>query len=452
MNRGKILVIDDENQLRKALSRIIELEGYEVFQSENGAGGLKILEKEKDIVLVICDVKLPDMNGMIILSTIRQKYPHLEVILLTAYGTIHDGVQAMKQGAFDYITKGDGDEQIIIGIEKAVEKAKLQKRIFELENKLETRYSFDRIIGQSKMMKDTIDLARKVAPTDSTVLLEGETGTRKELFAQSIHNGSPRKNKPFIAVNCSALPRELLESEIFGYRKGAFTGAVADKKGLFEEAHEGTLFLDEIGEMHPDLQTKLLRVLEDQTFTRIGDNKFIRVNVRIIAATNRDLLKEIAANNFRHDLYYRLSVLKIHIPALRERKEDIPELINYFSRIYAGKTKKKIKGASPAFLQKLDTFDWPGNTRELKNIVERAVILADTEELIPDLLPSEIQYPDSGNALPKEYDTLESMEKSHILRMLKHTGGNKTKAAEKLGIAIPTLYRKLEQYGLQDLS
>lgn len=452
MKRGKVLVIDDENQLRKALSRIIELEGYEVFQGENGAKGLKILEKEKDVLLVICDVKLPDINGMIILSTIKQKYPHIEIILLTAYGTIHDGVQAMKQGAFDYITKGDGDEQIIITVEKAVEKAKLQRRIFELENKLETRYSFDRIIGQSKVIRDTIDLARKVAPTDSTVLLEGETGTGKELFAQSIHSGSPRKKKPFIAINCSALPKDLLESEIFGYRKGAFTGALVDKKGLFEEAHEGTLFLDEIGEMHPDLQSKLLRVLEDQTFTKIGDTKVIRVNIRIIAATNRDLLKEIAAANFRHDLYYRLSVLKIRIPALRERKEDIPGLVDYFSRIYAGKTKKKIERASPAFLEKLDAFDWPGNTRELKNVVERAVILADNQELTPDLLPPEIQYPDLWITSKDQYGTLESIEKSHILNMLEHTGGNKTKAAEKLGIAVPTLYRKLEQYGLQDLS
>ena len=451
MNRGKILVIDDENQLRKALSRIIELEGYEVFQSENGGKGLKILEKEKDILLVICDVKLPDINGMILLSTIKQKYPSVEVILLTAYGTIHDGVLAMKQGAFDYITKGDGDEQIIIIVEKAIEKAKLQRRILELENKLETRYSFDRIIGQSKVIRDTIGLARKVAPTDSTVLLEGETGTGKELFAQSIHNESPRRNKPFVAINCSALPKELLESEIFGYRKGAFTGAVVDKKGLFEEAHEGTLFLDEIGEMHPDLQAKLLRVLEDQTFIKIGDTKVMKVNVRIIAATNRDLLKENANDNFRHDLYYRLSVMKIHIPALRERKEDIPELVNYFTRIYSGKTKKKIAGASPLFLQKLKEFDWPGNTRELKNIVERAVILTDDHELTPDLLPAEIQHADLKILSADRYETLESMEKSHILHVLQYTGGNKTRAAERLGISIPTLYRKLEQYGLGNL-
>src|SRR5665811_291434 len=304
MVKGKILVIDDEDQLRKALSRIIELEGYEVLQAENATKGLKLLEKSNDFILVICDVKLPDISGLEVLKKIKAKNSSCEVILITAYGTIHDGVYTMKQGAFDYITKGDGDEQIIVTVEKAVEKAKLQKRILELENKLETRYSFDRIIAKSSILKNTISLAEKVAPTDSTVLIEGETGTGKELFAQSIHSASPRKNKPFVAVNCSAFPKELLESEIFGHKKGAFTGAYYDKKGLFEEANEGTLFLDEIGEMHPDLQAKLLRVLEEQTFTKIGDTKSTKVNVRIIAATNRDLLSEAQQEKFRSDLYY----------------------------------------------------------------------------------------------------------------------------------------------------
>ena len=450
MNRGKILVIDDENQLRRALSRIIELEGYEVFQSENAGKAMKILEKEKDILVAICDVKLPDASGLQLLPVVRQNYPHIEVILLTAYGTIHDGVRAMKEGAFDYITKGNGDEQIMVTVEKAVEKAKLRKRIQELENKLETRYSFDRIIGCSRAIKQTIEIARKVAPTDSTVLLQGETGTGKELFAQSIHNESPRRNKPFVAINCSALPGELLESEIFGYRKGAFTGALADKKGLFEEAHEGTLFLDEIGEMQTTLQAKLLRVLEDQSFTKIGDTRVIRVNVRIIAATNRDLLRE-AGESFRHDLYYRLSVMKIRLPALRERKEDIPDLVDHFIRIYAGKTKKKITGVDPLFLKKLNEFNWPGNTRELKNIIERAVILTDSHMLTPDLLPPEVQNGNNGDSAADLFGTLEDLEKTHIRKMLRHTGGNKTQAAAKLGISVPTLYRKLEQYKLGEL-
>jgi DNA-binding NtrC family response regulator len=448
MTKGKILVIDDEHQLRKALSRIIELEGYEVLQSDNGAKGLRILEKNPDILLVVCDVRLPDSNGLELLTVMKQQHPPVEVILLTAYGTIHDGVLAMKRGAFDYITKGDGDEQIIVTVEKAVEKGKLKRRIFELENKLESRYRFDRIIGASKSIRQTIELARRVAPTDSTVLLEGETGTGKELFAQSIHTESLRKNKPFVAVNCSAFPKDLLESEIFGHKKGAFTGAMFDKKGLFEEANEGTLFLDEVGEMHPDLQAKLLRVLEDQTFTKIGDTKMTRVNVRIIAATNRDLMSEVARENFRHDLYYRLSVFKIPIPALRDRKDDIPKLVAHFIQMYATKTKKKIAGASPEFLDKLKAFDWPGNTRELKNVIERAVILADKPTLSPDLLPYEIQHPDLKQSGYDPLGTLEDMERIHILKMLQHTGGNKTKAAEKLGISPPTLYRKLEQYGI----
>lgn len=448
MSKGKILVIDDEDQLRRALSRIIELEGYEVFQSDNALKGVKILEKDRDILLVVADVKLPDINGIQLLEKIRSKFS-CEVILITAYGTIHDGVHAMKLGAFDYMTKGDGDEQIIVTIEKAVEKAKLHRRILELEHKLETRYSFDRIIGESALIKETIRLAEKVAPTDSTVLLEGETGTGKELFAQSIHSASRRKNKPFIAVNCSAFPKDLLESEMFGYKKGAFTGAASDKKGLFEEANEGSLFLDEISEIHQEIQAKLLRVLEDQSFTKIGDTKPTRTDVRIIAATNRDLLKETQNEAFRSDLYYRLSVFRIPVPPLRDRKEDIPVLVVTFVKDYAEKTNKKIRRISDEFMNKLSNYNWPGNTRELKNLIERAVILNDGEELTADLLPPEIMLQTDDLKSVTDYGSLEEMEKIQIKRMLAHTKGNKTRAAEKLGIGVPTLYRKLKYYGLK---
>jgi len=448
MSKGTILVIDDEDQLRRALSRIIELEGYEVLQAENANKGIKLLQENMDISLVICDVKLPDINGIEVLKRIKAKNPLTEVILITAYGTIHDGVFAMKQGAFDYITKGDGDEQILITVEKAVEKAKMQKRIFELEDKLETRYSFDRITGNSKVIKDTISLAKKVAPTNSTVLLEGETGTGKELFAQSIHTASPRRNRPFIAVNCSAFPKELLESEIFGHKKGAFTGANIDKKGLFEEANDGTLFLDEIGEMHPDLQAKFLRVLEEQTFAKIGDTKLIKVDVRIIAATNRDLLNDVKTEKFRSDLYYRLSAFKIHIPALRERKEDISLLTESFVALYSFKTNKKIHFTDPEFLNRLTSFQWPGNIRELKNIVERSIILSDDGNLTQDLLPLEVLFPEKSN-MDDSNGTLEEMEKIHIQKILTFTKGNKTKAAKMLGIGIPTLYRKLKHHGIE---
>ncbi len=341
MSRGNILIIDDEERLRSVLSRIIELEGYQVFQAENATTGYRILEQQRDILAVIADVRLPDDNGLHVLEQIKEKYPLCEVILLTAYGTIHDGVSAMKLGAFDYITKGDGDEQILVVIDKAVEKAKMRRRIIELENKLETRYSFERIIGISKAIREPIMLARKVAPTDSTVLLEGETGTGKELFAQSIHNASNRRGKPFVAINCSAFPKELLESEMFGHKKGSFTGAVYDKKGLLEEAHEGTLFLDEISEMDSDLQAKLLRVLEEQTFTRVGDTKPVKINIRIIAATNRNLLQELDNNHFRADLYYRLSVFRIQIPPLRQRTKILNRWPDISSIIFLPGSRKK---------------------------------------------------------------------------------------------------------------
>jgi two-component system, NtrC family, response regulator len=449
MLKGSILIIDDEPKLRSALSRIIELEGYRVCQADNSRKGLQILEQQKDISLVITDVRLPDMNGIQLLEKIKEQFPSCEVIVITAYGTIQDGVRAMKIGAFDYVTKGDGDDQILVTIERAIEKAKMQRRILDLENKLKTRYSFEQIFGNSKVIKETISLARKVAPTDSTVLLEGETGTGKELFAQSIHNASPRRSKPFIAVNCSAFPKDLLESEVFGYKKGAFTGANIDKKGLFAEAHEGTLFLDEIGDMDLGLQAKLLRVLEDQSFTRIGDTKPVKVDVRIIAATNRDLLHEAHQEHFRTDLYYRLSGFKIVVPPLRDRKEDLADLANHFIRFYSNKTNKKISGMDEGFFRKLKEYDWPGNTRELKNMIERAVILADKELLSVDLLPYEIVKANHDTSFSSFEGTIEELEKMHIRKILSITGGNKTKAAEILGIGIPTLYRKIDKFGLE---
>lgn len=443
--KGHILIIDDEEKLRSLLSRIIELEEFKVFQASTAKRGLELLELEKSIDLVITDVKLPDDNGIDLLSKIKLKYPFCEVIVMTAFGTIHDGVKAMKLGAFDYFTKGDDNEQIIPACNRAIEKVKLHKRIYELENKLETKFSFDIILGKSKSITDTIKMAQKVAPTDSTVLLEGETGVGKELFAQAIHNASSRKTKAFVAVNCSAFPKDLLESELFGHKKGAFTGATNDKKGLFEEANEGTLFLDEMGEMNLDLQAKLLRVLETQTFIKVGDSKPTKVNVRIIVATNRNLKKESEQEHFRSDLYYRLSTFKINIPALRSRKEDIEEIANYFLSVYSGKIKKRITSMDKAFLAKLKSYEWRGNIRELKNIIERAIILSETETLTADLLPSEI----TTNDFTTSDTSLESVEKIHIQKILLLSKGNKTKAAEMLGIGLTTLYRKMEEYHIE---
>ena len=396
------------------------------------------------------DVKLPDSNGIELTEKIKTSWPATEVIVLTAFGTINDGVKAIKSGAFDYITKGDDNEKIIPLVSKAMDKAFLQQRVEELESKLNNKFGFDRIIGKSTAIGDVIKLAQKVALSDTTVLLLGETGTGKEVFAEAIHQASNRRAKSFVAVNCSAFTKELLESELFGHKSGSFTGATKDKKGLFEEANGGTIFLDEIGELDHELQAKLLRVLESQQFIKIGDTKPTVVNVRILAATNRDLLKECEENRFRSDLYYRLSVFQITLPALRERKKDISLLAEYFMSYFAAKVVKQITSLSKTFVEKLEAHNWPGNIRELKNVIERAVILCDGNELDETLLPYEIQH--ATTQRPSQtlsaFD-LSSVEKLHIQRVLNHTHGNRAEAARLLNIGIATLYRKLKEYGLE---
>ena len=376
----KILLIDDEEKLRKLMARIIELEQIEVFQAENATVGLKLLEKQYFDV-IICDVKLPDANGVDLIPQMKKIQPLTEIILLTAYGNIPDGVQAIKNGAFDYITKGDDNNRIIPMVYRALEKVELSKRVTRLEQKIEQKYSFDNIIGKSISILSAIEMGRKVAQTDATVLLTGETGTGKEVFAQSIHYGSLRKNKPFVAINCSAFSKELLESELFGHKAGAFTGALKDKKGLFEEAHEGTILLDEIGEMAIDLQAKILRVLETKEFIKIGETRSQKIDIRIIAATNRILEKEIETEHFRRDLFYRLSVFQIHLPPLRERISDIKLFVDEFVNMFATKSNKKINTISPDYLKLLKKNSWKGNIRELRNVIERSVILTDNDTL-----------------------------------------------------------------------
>jgi DNA-binding NtrC family response regulator len=445
MRKANILIIDDENDIRNLLSRLIRLEGYEVFQAENGKRGLKTLQQET-IHAVICDVKLPDSNGVELVPKIKELNPECEVILLTAFGTIPDSVTAIKSGAFDYITKGDDNNKIIPLINKAVDKALLQFRVKELEAKVEKKYNFESVIGQSAAMRHAIDLAKKVATTDTTVLLTGETGTGKEVFAQAIHYESERKARPFVAINCSAISKELLESEMFGHKSGSFTGATRDKMGLFEEANGGTIFLDEIGEMDQSLQAKLLRVLENGTFLKVGETKETSVNVRVIAATNRDLQKESDSGNFRIDLFYRLSVFSISLPALRERQDDIPLLAEYFIRVLAAKTNRKKLTINPSFQKALINHQWKGNIRELKNIIERAAVLANDDELTLDCLPFDFYYTETGD--PADALKLSEMEKQHIRKVLAYAKGNKTKSAELLGIGLATLYRKIEEYGL----
>ena len=447
--RSTILIIDDEERLRNLLARILQLEGYEIITAATGKEGLRKLQQET-IQVVLSDVKLPDSNGIELTGQIKANWPAVEVIVLTAFGTINDGVKAIKSGAFDYITKGDDNEKIIPLVSKAMDKALLQQRVQELENKLNDKFGFDRIVGRSSAITDLVKLAQKVALTDTTVLLLGETGTGKEIFAEAIHQASPRKAKSFVAVNCSAFTKELLESELFGHKAGSFTGAVKDKKGLFEEANGGTIFLDEIGELDHELQAKLLRVLESQQFIKIGDTKPTQVNVRILAATNRDLQEEIEKGHFRSDLFYRLSVFQITLPALQERKKDISLLAEFFMQYFSAKVKKQVTALSNTFIEKLEAYNWPGNIRELKNVIERAVILCDSDELDETLLPYEIQniQPLRHNQTLSAFD-LSSVEKLHIQRVLNHTHGNRAEAARLLNIGIATLYRKLKEYGLE---
>jgi two-component system, NtrC family, response regulator len=444
-----ILIIDDEEKLRTLLSRIISLEGFEVLQAGDCKTALKKLE-QNDIDVVLCDVKLPDGNGVDLAKKIKENFQIPEVILLTAYGNIPDGVQAIKNGAFDYITKGDDNNKIIPLLYRAIEKVDLAKRVQQLEKQLGDKHSFDKIIGKSKLIQKAIELAQKVAVTDTTVLLTGETGTGKEVFAQAIHQASPRSKQNFVAINCSAFSKELLESEMFGHKAGSFTGAAKDQKGLFEEANNGTIFLDEIGEMSLELQAKLLRVLETGEFIRVGETKPTKINVRIIAATNRDLQTEIQQGHFREDLFYRISTFQIHLPPLRERVIDIETLANHFINISPVKTNKKIKDVSPDFYEALKQHQWKGNIRELKNVIERCIILCDNE-LTVEYLPLELQKADNGSKKGKTLSAFElaSAEKLHIQKVLNHTNGNKTKTAELLGIALTTLYRKISDYGLE---
>ncbi len=445
MNNTNILIIDDEENLRKLLARVIELEGHRVYQAATIQEGMRLLARE-NVHIVVSDVKLPDGNGVDLVSRIKQEYPAIEIIVLTAYGTIQDGVKAIKNGAFDYLTKGEHQEKILPLLSKASEKALLQQKIYILESKLQNRFGFENILGGNKMLLERVALARKVAATSTTVLLLGETGTGKEVFAQAIHYESPRKTKPFIAVNCSAFPKDLLESELFGHAEGAFTGATKSKKGYLEEANEGTLFLDEIGEMNIDLQAKLLRVLESGEFYRVGESKIRQVNVRFIAATNRNLEKESEAGNFRQDLFYRLSVFAVSLPSLRERKDDIKILADYFINQFAHKTNKSVAVMSPAFLNALQQHAWKGNIRELKNIIERCVILNDQPVLEADILPYDFNLHD--DTLTDGSFDLASAEKRHIQKILAYTKGNKTQTAKLLGIGLTTLYQKIKDYNL----
>ncbi|MCP1301537.1 sigma-54 dependent transcriptional regulator [Chryseobacterium sp. S0630] len=438
---GNILIIDDEIKLLKLLGMILSQENFNVKEASTARSAMTMLEQyEFDVVL--SDVRLPDAFGVELVKSIKTKYPQLEIILMTAFGNITDAVQTMKNGAYDYLVKGDDNEKIIPLVYKALDKVKDNKSKVVQQTVVK---GFDQIIGKSPLILQAKKLAEKVALTDAAVLLTGETGTGKEVFASAIHEGSDRKKNSFVAINCSAFSKEILESELFGHKQGAFTGAVKDKKGLIEEANGGTLFLDEIGEMPIELQAKLLRVLETREFIKMGETKVSKSDFRLIAATNRDLEDEIKQGNFREDLYFRLNVFEITLPALRERKEDLKALAKNFVDIFSNKLHLSSVQVDPEYYKVLERNDWKGNIRELRNAVERSLILMDNNVLDAESLPhySEKTVPESDSL------SIRSLEKVHIQKVLQYTKGNKAEAARLLEIGIATLYRKLEEYGLK---
>ena len=433
---GKVLIIDDENQLRGLLARIIGLEGYEVIQADSCKAGLKQVEQQNPDV-IICDVRLPDGSGVDLITEMKRLGPLTEIILLTAHGNIPDGVQAIKNGAFDYITKGDDNNKIIPLLSRAMEKVEMARRLQQLEKQVGQKYSFESILGKSKPIRMAVELARKVSVTDVPVLLTGETGTGKEVFAQAIHQHSSRAGKAFVAVNCSAFSKELLESEIFGHKAGAFTGALKEKKGLFEEADQGTIFLDEIGEIPITLQAKLLRVLQEKEIRRIGSTSVHPIDVRVISATNINIEEKIKEGQFRSDLYYRLNLLDITIPPLRERKEDIQELVDAYLTRFACEMGKSIPKVTPEAARLLTEHSWPGNVRELRNICERLIVLNDTDVIDAELLRQlKIFREDkcSVHAISEEEDP------DSVYSRLKPKKKKKD-LAEELGVSRTTLWR-----------
>ncbi len=451
---NKILVIDDEQSMRDFLSIMLKKENYDVVAAENGDDALKAVQSEI-FDLVISDVKMPTMDGIELLKAVKEVSPETVVIMITAYATADTAVEAMKLGAYDYITKPFKVEEIKLVIQKALEKGHLRKENILLKRQIESRAGFDKFVGKSTSMQKVFSLIRQVADTRSTVLITGESGTGKELVARAVHFSSARKDKPFVTINCGALPETLLESELFGYMKGAFTGAVANKQGLFEAANGGTIFLDEISATTAALQVKLLRVLQERTFMRVGGTTDIKVDTRVIAASNRDLQEEVAKGVFREDLYYRLNVIPIHLPGLRDRKEDIPMLVDFFLRKFSGRG-KETKTITPEALKLLMSYRWPGNVRELENTIERLMILS-TEDTIrgehvpdslknasarPELIPADI--PDEGLDLEA---LLSATEQTLLQKALKKSGGVKTEAAKLLGLSFRSFRHRLHKYG-----
>lgn len=455
ITQPKILIIDDEPLMRISITDALIAEGYDVKEVESGRQGMNFISKDNYNV-IITDLKLPEVDGMEILKTALKRSPKSKVIMMTAYGSVDTAVDAMKQGAYDYITKPFSMDELLIIVRRLMELRKLENENLELREKIDGKYAFEGIVGNSDKMQDVLEKVRVVADAVSTILITGESGTGKELIANAIHYNSSRKDNPFIKVSCAALPETLLEAELFGYEKGAFTGALKQKKGRFELAHTGTLFLDEIGEISPAIQVKLLRVLQERQFERLGGTETLNIDVRIICATQRDLKKEVKRGAFREDLYYRLNVVPIHIPPIRERKEDILLLADGFLKKIAAQNAKPTEGISPEARELLVNYPFPGNVRELEHAIERAVILGDGKDIKPADMPEDIcDFYKAGlkdaiknSCSERLTKAIEQFERGYILRAIEETKGNKTVAAERLGISRKTLWEKCKNYGL----
>jgi DNA-binding NtrC family response regulator len=444
--KGTILVVDDDEDMRALLCDELHERGHRVDTAANGRDALKKLG-DQDVAVLLTDLRMQGMQGLELLNEVKRDHPDTNVIIMTAFGSVESAIEAMKQGAYDYVTKPVKNEELALVVEKAVRDALLRREVQQLRRAVREDFSFHHILGKSKPMRGVFDLIRRVADSQTNVLITGESGTGKELAAKAIHFNSDRRNGPFVPVNCAAIPEALLESELFGHLKGSFTDAKGDKRGLFEEAHGGTLFLDEISELPVMLQAKLLRAIQEREIRRVGSTKAVAVDVRIIAATNLSLTDEVKAKRFREDLYYRLNVIEIRMPPLRERREDIPLLVDAFLRKCAEASKKAVKGLSESALALLLDYPWPGNVRELENVIERAVTLTRGEKVMPEDLPPAIHGSRGDRKVIDDAAVrtlpLEEVEKEYILRILDKTGGNKYQAAQLLGIDRKTLYRKL---------
>ena len=472
MSKGSILVVDDESEIREGLELLLQSEGYQVSSAETAMSGLAQLE-ERPFDLLLLDVSLPDRNGIDMLKDVRRQDPHLPIVLITAYGSIEMARAAFKSGAMDYITKPWSNDELLAQVAQAVEARRLRDENLQLKRALKQRFNFPNIIGKSDKMLTLFDLVTQVAPSRSTVLISGESGTGKELIAKAIHSASTRADKAFVPVNTGSIPVDLLESQLFGHVKGAFTSAVASKKGLFEVADQGTIFFDEIATVSPETQAKLLRVIQEREFMRLGGTEQIKVDVRIVAASNIDLLSLVKEGRFREDLYHRLNVIHLRLPPLRDRREDIPMLLAHFLERFCLENVKPLRQFTPAAMKLLMDYDWPGNVRELENVVEPAVVLSTQERVDVDLLPDSIRGKEivrgvrfqlaeflpplpgepgsrtaADNPNPSLFQIMDEVERRVIVDMLERSGWNQTEAAERFLIPLSTLNQKIKRLGI----